>query len=138
LTLSTTICGQPELGNAQGSDCSAALWALAVLLVRGYLSEGRYWLQVVLEQSEGMPAAMQAATFHAAGRLAMEQRDLDSAENFFQESLAIKRALTDRMGEAAVLNSLGSVAWYRGDRQRAKALYEQVLALRRDLMTRKE
>jgi predicted ATPase len=102
-------------------------------LIRGYLSEGRYWVQAALEHAEGTPAVIRAATLLTAGRLAMEQRDLDSAETFFKESLALKRALSDLGGEAAVLNSLGSVAWYRGDLQGANALYEEVLTLRREL-----
>jgi hypothetical protein len=48
-----------------------------------------------------------------------------------EESLALRRAAGDQLGIAVTLNSLGYIAVERGNRERARQLYEESLTVRR-------
>lgn len=104
---------------------------------RGHLSEGRRWLEAALEVAarRAVPpsAALRARVMHAAGVLADEQGDRDRAVAHYEASLALRREVGDKGGQAASLNSLGGIAWQRHDYERARALFEESLALRREL-----
>ena len=50
-----------------------------------------------------------------------------------RESLAIKREIGDRQGEAASLNNLGSIAKRRGDEDAANLLFEEANEIRREM-----
>jgi predicted ATPase len=97
--------------------------------LRGYLSEGRRWLEQTLACG-GAPAT-RAAALRGAGLLAWHQSDLEPAVAMFEESLALSRQLGDRHSMALALNNLGGVADLQGDFTRAAGLYEESLALRR-------
>jgi predicted ATPase/DNA-binding XRE family transcriptional regulator len=106
--------------------------------VRGHLSEGRRWIEELLEQDaanqEGSaPGSVRAKALLGAGRLAFGQGDLAHAARTFGESLAIYRGLGDEGGIASVLVELGQVTGAQGDQDRAAALSEQGLALSREL-----
>jgi predicted ATPase/transcriptional regulator with XRE-family HTH domain/Tfp pilus assembly protein PilF len=101
--------------------------------VRGYLSEGRGWLEQLLArgQHDSGPAAGTAARAKAlrvAGVLAHQQGDYERATTLYEESLTLSRALGDGRGEADALNNLGTVAHQRGDYGQATTLYEESLA----------
>ena len=50
-----------------------------------------------------------------------------------RESLAIKREIGDRKGEASSLNNLGNIAQKRGDLAEAKQLHLQSLAIMQEI-----
>jgi len=106
-------------------------------LMRGYLSEGRMWLQRVLDEmaTDGPPAATPARTWalHAAGLLARSQGDNEAATRFHHESLTLARRQHDTRATARSLQSLGVLAFRRGEHERSEALYGKSLNLFRQL-----
>ncbi|MDP8909304.1 MAG: tetratricopeptide repeat protein, partial [Chloroflexota bacterium] len=103
--------------------------------MRGYLSEGRRWLEQALADDTEIAAttAARANVLNGAGGLAYAQGDLDHARIRFEQSLAIRRTLNDKAGIAASLNNVGIVADEQGDYAKAAALYGESLALEREL-----
>jgi predicted ATPase/class 3 adenylate cyclase len=99
-------------------------------VVRGYASEGWERLKAALERRSQVTPAVRA---HALGiavlflvHLAV---DPEQVAPFVEEALALNQTLGDREGIAWNLISLGTVAAYQGDYQRATQLNEQGLAL---------
>jgi predicted ATPase/class 3 adenylate cyclase/Tfp pilus assembly protein PilF/DNA-binding XRE family transcriptional regulator len=124
-----------ESGEAEtGLRLAGALWRFWYM--RGYVSEGRQWLDELLATDRYGHARASAATrakaLNGAGVLATIQDDLDQATALYEESLALQRELGDRWGIAACLNNLGNVALDRGSYERAAILHEESLALRRE------
>lgn len=105
--------------------------------VGGHLSEGRRWLEDLLERDRDAgriaPALVRAKALNEAGDFARMQGDYPRAIVLLEESLARHRRLDDCAGIAIVLNNLGTVAWLQGDLERATELYEESVARRRDL-----
>jgi non-specific serine/threonine protein kinase len=97
---------------------------------RGYVGEGREWLERFLAQSSAVevPAAMHAPALYAAGLLANTQGDQIQAAQWLKRSIALYRETDDVIGAVRALNSLGGVAYDQGDLQGALALWEQSLA----------
>jgi len=110
--------------------------------VRGHLSQGRQWLQQAsdLSRRAGDMAGMSsdyrgwyANGLEATGKLAWIQGDRAAAQALYEESLALRRELGDKVGIASSLNNLGNVAHNRGDNAAARTLYEESLALSQEL-----
>lgn len=99
-------------------------------LLRGYLSEGRAWLDAVVPSSSLTPATA-AKVQLATGRLARQQGDLVAADAHLAASLALLREPEDDQTRALVLGYLGVVAYDQRDFERAQELHTQSLALRR-------
>jgi predicted ATPase/class 3 adenylate cyclase len=119
-----------ERGAEAGLRLAGALhrfWAM-----RGYLSEGREWLEGAVSRSQG-PSKARAKAIYGAGALGFVQGDYGRAEALCEQSLALYRELGDKFGIALSLNVLASLHMYRGDYGRAIALLEQSLALCREL-----
>jgi predicted ATPase/class 3 adenylate cyclase/DNA-binding CsgD family transcriptional regulator len=124
----------------QGSDglrSELALRLSGALLrfweIRGYLSEGRHWLELALDKSSGVRSAMRAKALMGAGELAAIQHDFDQAETLCGEGLALYRELGDRRGSATALSILGFAASTRDNYAAARALLEEALALFREV-----
>ena len=100
--------------------------------MRGYLTEGRSWLEGALQRTGGMPDDLRATACAGAAILAQRQGDHARATALLEESLALRRRLGDTGALAAVLNNLGAVAYARADLARARALHEEALAIARD------
>jgi predicted ATPase/DNA-binding winged helix-turn-helix (wHTH) protein/Tfp pilus assembly protein PilF len=103
-------------------------------LVRGYLREGQEHLARFLRRtgpSTWTTARAKAST--GAGHLAHNLGDYATAHTRFEESLAIWRALGDKLGIATALNNLGWMAWRQGEYTVARALSEEGLAIWRAL-----
>ena len=122
----------------EGLRIAGALWRF--WSTRGYLSEGRRWLeaftspgQVRTQAASLEAAAVRATALSGAGNLATEQGDYARATGFHEESLALRRDLNDTLGIAVSINNLGNLAWLQGDAARAAVLYEESLDLRRQL-----
>jgi tetratricopeptide (TPR) repeat protein len=100
---------------------------------RGYLSEGRQWL----DSLGNMPAATAGREMHAAraktlaraGTVAMAQSDYAQAAKWLDESLALYQDLGDTAGLATVLSSQGLAASEQGESARAELLLSKSLAM---------
>ncbi|HEU5424594.1 MAG TPA: tetratricopeptide repeat protein, partial [Nitrolancea sp.] len=114
-----------------GLRLASALWWFWE--VRGYLAEGRAWLERGLSAGADVPAELRAAACYGLGALAIRQRDYAAADAFYGESLALSRALGDGTGVARALTTLGEVALRRGELARARGLLTESLALKHGL-----
>jgi predicted ATPase len=118
--------------NAEGLRLAGALgqfWGL-----RGYLSEGRERLAAALAQPvRADVSGVRSKALRWAGMLALLQGDLGQASIYYEESLALSRAIKDRHGIAESFGKLGTLAWYQGDYARAAALHAERLAISREL-----
>jgi predicted ATPase/DNA-binding XRE family transcriptional regulator len=114
-----------------GLRLAASLWYF--WSVRGYLREGRTWLErlLTMARATGRPAmapAVRAKALGGAAWLAYVQTDYDRVVPPAEESLALSRDLGDDMGCAIALTSLGCVALDQGDYTQATPLLEESLA----------
>jgi predicted ATPase/DNA-binding SARP family transcriptional activator/DNA-binding CsgD family transcriptional regulator len=110
-----------------------ALWWFWSL--RGYHSEGRRWLEAALAiDGHGSPES-RAMALAGVGALASAQGELVRAQEACEEGLELL-ANEDREASEAklcLLSFLGWVVWERQDYRRATQLYEESLALSRDI-----
>jgi predicted ATPase/transcriptional regulator with XRE-family HTH domain len=102
---------------------------------RGYLNEGRRWLEALLrdDRAIGIEASVRARALCVAGYLAYHQGDLLRAQALSQASLALSRPLGERRCTVDALLNLGGVAYYQNDYARAAEIYAECLALYRQL-----
>lgn len=114
-----------------GLRIAGALWRFWE--VRGYMSEGRRWLEDLLQQSFGASAAVRAKALSRAGAMERDQGDYTQSIALFEQSLALYRQLGDKWGIAATLNGIGYTIHEQGDFPRATSFYEESLALFREL-----
>src|SRR5256714_1386544 len=97
--------------------------------VRGYLNEGRAFLEQVLAASAGVVSAGRIKALIAMGHVAVIQSDYDRVEAACKEGLALCQKLGDTAGSASTLYLLGWIAWMRGDLISARSLIEQTVEL---------
>ncbi|MBV9786665.1 MAG: tetratricopeptide repeat protein, partial [Chloroflexi bacterium] len=118
-----------ERSARQPSDVEAALRLCGVLWrfwwVRGYLYEGRHWMQRALAVAQPVPPEIRAKALRGAGVLARAQGDLESAELYLTESLALWRELQSPSGMALALNSLGVLLFNQRAYERAEPFFEE-------------
>ncbi|HMA33334.1 MAG TPA: tetratricopeptide repeat protein [Chloroflexia bacterium] len=108
---------------------TGALWRF--WWTRGYLSEGRRWLEDTLARSAGMPATLRAKVLDGAGLLARDQGDLAQSLAWIEQSLALYREIPDVEGVANALDNLGWTRLFQGDELAAAQAGEESLALYR-------
>ena len=126
-----------------GARLAIALWWF--WLERGYLSDGRRWMETILtlDGAEGatgeaphkLPARTKAYLLHIAGVLASVQGDYDHAVALHEGAMSVYREMGHNKGVGTSLRALGIVAYERGDYDRAVRLHEQALALNREFGT---
>jgi len=102
-------------------------------VIRGYHIEGRTFLERALAAREGVATPVRAKALGAAGRLALNQGDMDSAEILCEQHLALCRELGDTAGIALSLQRLAVIAWVRNNTTAAYALTEEALTLWREV-----
>jgi len=100
--------------------------------VRGYLSEGRRWLELALAQQPPGPPARRARAMQRLGILARGQGELALARQQLEASLALFEQIGDRAGAGDVHNSLGLLALNQDDLLNARQSFERSLALERE------
>jgi non-specific serine/threonine protein kinase len=106
---------------------SGALWYFWE--IRGYLSEGRRWLEAALAHG-GPPSHGRAQALRGAGVLALRQADYEQARTLLEESLAVARQVDDKLAIAASLNYLGVLAQVaHHNHVAARRLWEDSLAI---------
>jgi predicted ATPase/DNA-binding XRE family transcriptional regulator len=107
-----------------------ALWRFWYL--RGYLSEGRRWLEEALAaEIGGTPSRAKALT--GAGILAHYQADYHRAAALCGEALDLSRRLADKAGVDAALQGLALVSRSVGDYDTGRVRYEAALPLLREI-----
>jgi predicted ATPase/serine/threonine protein kinase/Tfp pilus assembly protein PilF len=123
-------------GIRQALQMGTALWRF--WLLRGYLHEGRDWLEKILatqaQFSDSEPdVALQAKALKALGTFCNEATDYVAARNYYEQSLALARRINNIAEIASLLNNLGVVAREQGDYAAARPLYEEALTAFRQL-----
>jgi predicted ATPase/DNA-binding SARP family transcriptional activator/DNA-binding CsgD family transcriptional regulator len=105
---------------------------------RGYLSEGRRWLEETLSLSDTAATQARAWALDGAGWIALFQGEFDAAKTFLEEALALFRELEDKEGIASTLANFGFVAMM-GQREDipVPALLEEARELRPGLRNRR-
>jgi non-specific serine/threonine protein kinase len=109
------------------------LWRFWV--TRGLLIEGRSWLEAAIH-APGFALVdleLQAQAHQQLGNMALDQGDLDTAQEHFEMNRAICDATGNEGGLASANNGLGLVAYYRGDHAEARHRHELALGIRRGL-----
>ncbi len=101
--------------------------------VRGYLSEGRTWIEGLLACASPEPTLAKATAWRTAGQIAYWQGDSLAGRRFGEESLEICRRLGDQDGEIKSLFRLGFAALTEGDLPAARGDFEAALAMGRAL-----
>ena len=114
-----------------------ALWWF--WLERGYLSDGRRWMETILaldgaetrigEAPRKLPSRTKAYLLHVAGTLSTVQGDYDRGVALYEEGMSVYREMGHKKGVSISLRELGFVAYEQGDYERAVRLHEQALAL---------
>jgi predicted ATPase/DNA-binding SARP family transcriptional activator len=113
-----------------------ALWGF--WLTRGYLAEGREWLEQALAVAEGpLPGpqrrALRAKALIGAGNIAKYQGEYDRAASLYRQARAEAREAGDRMTEAYALSGLGLIAGDQGEAAAAGEYLQKALAAFRSL-----
>jgi tetratricopeptide (TPR) repeat protein len=104
---------------------------------RGYLSEGRRWLEDLLARAEAPQAsvalAVRMTALLGAGAVAWWQGDYARARVLTDQGLALAREVGDKRGMAWALNNLGDLAEAQGDYAAAQELFAESLALAQEM-----
>jgi DNA-binding CsgD family transcriptional regulator/DNA-binding transcriptional ArsR family regulator len=132
-------CSLSEGGDAGlGLRLAAALWPF--WFARGYLSEGRRWLEDAILRSGSEPevAPARAKALNGAGSLATFQEEYEAAKALIEEGLALNRDLGDKEGVASSLSNLLGVAMLgQRDDIPVAALLEEAVRLRPEIEDRR-
>jgi non-specific serine/threonine protein kinase len=126
----------------EGGDAGSAVRLAAALwpfwFARGYLSEGRRWLESALSRTGPATTLARAKALTGAGWLAAYQDEYAAAKALLEEGLILYRELGDKEGIASSLVVLGSVA-AMGQREDIPVadLVEEAILLRPDLRDRR-
>jgi predicted ATPase/transcriptional regulator with XRE-family HTH domain len=99
--------------------------------VRGYMSEGRAWLDQALTMpgTEAVPTAVRLQVLNGAGALARRQSDLGRAQTLLEQGVKLSRAADDRYWQSILLNNLALTVRRQGDLDRTRVLLEESLVL---------
>ncbi|MCZ8058454.1 MAG: tetratricopeptide repeat protein [Microcystis sp. LE19-12.2C] len=103
---------------------------------RGYYQTlADYYLELVTvyQQQEEQTNRKYTASLTSLGNAYDSLGEYQKAIEFHQQSLAIKREIGDRRGEAASYNNLGAVYYSLGEYQKAIEFYQQSLAITREI-----
>ncbi|HSF80276.1 MAG TPA: tetratricopeptide repeat protein [Anaerolineales bacterium] len=101
--------------------------------IRGYVREGRAYLDLALERNPNAPAYERANGLRGAGMLAFLQGDFAQATVMHRESLALFREVGFSLGVGRELAVLGEIALYKGDLMQAIELLTESLAIRYEI-----
>jgi non-specific serine/threonine protein kinase len=118
--------GQEEVEEA--ARIGVALWSFWIL--RGYLSEGREWLDRTLRALPDR-TELRAKVLWATGIITGRLGDSTRARHLLEESVEVWRAVGDKKQMAFALSSLGVGAQRQGDYEQASARFEESLPLLR-------
>ena len=114
-----------------GLQLAAALWRF--WYQRGYLREGRAWLSELLGLQPAADPAATAKAHEALGGLAYWLSDAVTAQASYEAAARLSRELGDREAEAGALYNLAFVPVMRRDLDAAVRLFNESLALAREV-----
>ncbi|MFL5806015.1 MAG: ATP-binding protein [Roseiflexaceae bacterium] len=104
---------------------------------RGYLVEGRTWLEELLtsddDTSDASAMAIRLRALEGAARLAAHQYDFARAKQLFEQSMAVRRALGKPEDKTQLLGTAAIAARVEGQYERAAALLEDAVMRQRAL-----
>jgi len=100
---------------------------------RGYVREGRDWLEKPLAKRGSATIEIQAQALNAAGWLTYRQGDLTQARLAIEESLQLFQAAEEEIGLAEALQILAVIEMDQGEYPTAQQRLEQSLSLCRTL-----
>jgi predicted ATPase/class 3 adenylate cyclase len=118
-----------------GLRMAAGLWRFWE--IRGYLVEGRGWLERLLSATRNLESPLRADALTGAGILAFIQGDYEAAFAFHEESLAVHRLRGDPRSISFAANNLANTAVQLGDYGRARTLYEESQAINSEVGDRR-
>jgi predicted ATPase len=126
------------LGWTQESDDLDRRMRLAAALarfwaVRGYVTEGRVWLDEALEIDDGLRPEARAKALLGAFVLAHRQGDVPSSKKYADESLRLCKEVDDQSGVARSLMYLGLAAAAAGERDVAHARFTEAAVFAREI-----
>lgn len=98
---------------------------------RGYLTEGRSWLEQALQVPGEVSPERRALALSGAASLAESQGDFAQAVAFHEQALVLWQAARDLQGEARAWSGLGTAAAHRGDFAEARSHHDHALQLSR-------
>ena len=124
------------LAQLDSSGDSAELLRLAIALtrfwyVRGYLSEGRAWLERALAADTQRDPVLRRRALTAVASLTLLQGDYEVSTRFAEEGLAAARDTGEPRFEATALSTLGAIVLAAGDVSRAALLLEEAVSVAR-------
>lgn len=126
--------GQGEQAARMGS------WLWWFWHTKGYVSEGRQWLERVLAiastDSPDRPETFRstlAAVYNGAGALAGSQSDYLVATDFLAKSMKINRDMDDKRGLARTLNNMGIFLSYQGAYAEAELCFKESFDLKQEI-----
>jgi predicted ATPase/class 3 adenylate cyclase len=96
--------------------------------IRGYVSEGRMWTKIALEQTEGIVSLHRARVLAGGAMLARARVDYAEARRLLEECIAAQRQLGDEGGVAFSIKDLGNLEVDQGNIEGAEKLYSESLA----------
>lgn len=99
--------------------------------VRGYLAEGRSWLEQALGAAPEADPIVRVCAMRGAATIADAQADYDSARAFHSESFALASQVGDTNSMIWALSGLGNIAADRGEVALARSYLEEALRIAR-------
>jgi predicted ATPase len=116
-----------------GLRLAAALWRF--WQVHGHLSEGRTWLEALLDATSEQSGSARARALVGAGALAWRQRDVARAQTCLSQAVEACREVGESAGLGTALKHLGLLALYAEPPRfaDAAALFSEALAVRRSV-----
>jgi predicted ATPase/class 3 adenylate cyclase len=96
--------------------------------IRGYVSEGRVWTKIALEQTEGIVSLHRARVLAGGAMLARARVDYAEARRLLEECIDAQRQLGDEAGVAFSIKDLGNLEVDQGNVEGAEKLYSESLA----------
>lgn len=110
---------------------AGALWRY--WYTRGYMFDGRRWLEAALEKNEQANPALRAKALNGLGLLAHGQGDYQAAQVVLAESVELYKQVGDKWGTAFALTNLGLQFYSQGNFSEATPLLEESLAGAREI-----
>lgn len=114
-----------------GLRLAAALWRF--WFQRGYLREGRSWLEALLALEPDSVSANRAKAYIALGGLIYWLSDAEATERAYESAIHLYRQIGDREGEAEAAYNLAFVPSLRNDPEESHRRFEANLALAREI-----
>ncbi len=122
----TQAAARPQVG-LRLSMALPGFWSAS-----GYVSEGRRWLELALEQASGDDSPALARCLQALADALEILGDLDRAHRYAMSSVRMWRRLNETSGQAKSLVTLAYIELNRGQTDSARTLYEEALSIARE------